>query len=328
MSRAARKGAKRVERIAVSDQGTAFAAPLCRVCGAAPGPTLMLTAAQHGDEWVGTEVIRRLFDRLDQSQLRGRLLAFPVVNPLAMKQGTPHHIPADAPSAQRLSLQDSKEHRYNMGRGWPGDEQGDAFARARAAIWRRGVLQSDAVVDLHCYSRNNHHAVYVPGRDLIELAKVLDLGLIADTSACAVDTGFMTAVRKAGKAVLTVEFVGSRELIEEEVLCGLRAVDNLLKHLGMLPGRARYGKRQYLIESGRTENLLLNAPGSGLVVNQRAVLDRVGEGEVLCEILDVESGAIRGQVRSPIAGVVTYRRYRNVVSEGDLVAAVADLEQV
>ena len=318
-----RKGSKRIEHINVSHRGTAYRVPLYRTCGAKPGPTLMLTAGQHGNEWAGIEVIRRLFGRLEPRCLSGRVLALPAVNTRAVKQGTPHYL-----FGKSARLQESKDHPYNLGRGWPGSADGDVLDRLRAAIWQRVVLKSEVVVDFHCYSRNNRRSVSVPTLELIDFAKVLDFGWVVDTSRRAVDTGFAHQVWASGRKVLTVEFVGNEEVIEAEVASGLAAVDNLLRHLGMLPGRPRYSKKQYLFEPGRTENILIDSPADGLAVNQKAVMEPVRKGDVLCEIFDIEEGRVRRVVRSPIDGVVTYRRYRMVVSRGDLVVAVADLAQV
>jgi len=323
-----RKGSKRIERINVSHRGTAYRVPLYRICGAKPGPTLMLTAGHHGNEWAGIEVIRRAFGRLEPQCLSGRVLALPAVNTRAVKQGTPHYVFDKSSADDSARFQESKDHPYNMGQGWPGAADGDVLDRLRAAIWQRVVLNSDVVVDFHCYSRNNRRSVYVPTPELFDLAKVFDFGWVVDTSRRAVDSGFAHQVWASGRKALTVELVGNEEVIEVEIASGLAAVDNLMRCLGMLPGQARYSKKQYLFEPGRTENILINSPADGLLVNQEAVMEPVRKGDVLCEIFDIEEGRVRRAVRSPINGIVTYRRYRALVNRGDLAVAVADLMQV
>ena len=60
--------------------GTSLAMPVHVVCGRRDGPTLFVSAAIHGDELNGVEIIRRLLKRKVLSSMRGTLLAVPIVN--------------------------------------------------------------------------------------------------------------------------------------------------------------------------------------------------------------------------------------------------------
>ena len=48
--------------------------------GARPGPTMFVSAAIHGDELNGVEIIRRVLRTLQPGNIRGTLLCVPVVN--------------------------------------------------------------------------------------------------------------------------------------------------------------------------------------------------------------------------------------------------------
>ena len=50
------------------------------VRGQRPGPTLFISAAIHGDEINGVEIIRRLLQHRSLRNIRGTLLAIPIVN--------------------------------------------------------------------------------------------------------------------------------------------------------------------------------------------------------------------------------------------------------
>ena len=73
--------------------GAELRVPLHTLAGAQPGPTLGLSALVHGNEPVPSiGIIRAVLERLDASELRGTLLAAPVLNPLgyaAMSRHTP-----------------------------------------------------------------------------------------------------------------------------------------------------------------------------------------------------------------------------------------------
>src|SRR6056297_2272907 len=50
------------------------------VHGKKPGPVLFVSAAIHGDEVIGAEIVRRLLNSKALAQLSGTLLAVPIVN--------------------------------------------------------------------------------------------------------------------------------------------------------------------------------------------------------------------------------------------------------
>ena len=48
--------------------------------GRRPGPTMFVSAAVHGDEVIGVEIVRRLLRASPLKSLAGTLLAVPIVN--------------------------------------------------------------------------------------------------------------------------------------------------------------------------------------------------------------------------------------------------------
>ena len=54
--------------------------PVQVICGRKAGPVLFISAAIHGDELNGVEIIRRLLKRKSLRSIRGTLLAVPIVN--------------------------------------------------------------------------------------------------------------------------------------------------------------------------------------------------------------------------------------------------------
>ncbi|MDG1786346.1 MAG: succinylglutamate desuccinylase/aspartoacylase family protein, partial [Ilumatobacter sp.] len=55
--------------------GTHISLPLRVLHGPVDGPTVWLSAAVHGDEVAGVEIIRRVLANLDPRKLRGTVLA-------------------------------------------------------------------------------------------------------------------------------------------------------------------------------------------------------------------------------------------------------------
>jgi uncharacterized protein len=108
--------------------------PLLELKSARPGPLLWLTAAVHGDEVTGIEVIHRLFDALPGMEWHGRIKAIPCVNPSAFGMNQ-RHVPAG---------------HEDMNRIFPGDPTGSPAARTAHAVFT--AIRRDrptAHIDLH-----------------------------------------------------------------------------------------------------------------------------------------------------------------------------------
>ena len=77
-----KRGEKKQIRLQVS---TSFVAkptfiPITVFHGKKTGPVVLVTAAIHGDELNGIEIVRQLIHSFDVSQLSGTLICVPVVN--------------------------------------------------------------------------------------------------------------------------------------------------------------------------------------------------------------------------------------------------------
>jgi predicted deacylase len=69
--------------VSTLSSGAELRLPLHTVVGTHPGPTLGLSALVHGNESVpSVGIIRTVLERLDAAELRGTVLAVPVLNPL------------------------------------------------------------------------------------------------------------------------------------------------------------------------------------------------------------------------------------------------------
>lgn len=320
---------KRIEYISVKNRKKKYRIPFYTVKGKKSGKTLMLIAGQHGGEWVGIEVIRRFFVESDPAAISGTVLAVPVANPMAVELGQQHFLfDRKEKSIDKNPRRLANKHCYNMNRLWPGRKDGSVLQQAVAEIWERGVSRCDVLVDFHCYSRNNAHAVYISPTTQ-ELGRALNLGFLADMSGRKdLQSTLSEVARRHGKLALAVEFVGHMEIIEEEVRDGLSALYNLMQYLGMLSGHPESVKKQYLFNPGKTENILIKSSHTGFVLHRKQLMEKVRKGEIICDIFDLQEGRITHRIKSPITGVITHRRYLNLVRKGELVAAVARLPEV
>lgn len=97
-------------------------------------PRMLITAGIHGDEgpW-GAWAIRKLLERIDESELRGSIRVIPVTNPLAMQADT-RNAPVD---------------QLDLNRVFPGNAKGSYTEQVAHALVQHGLADVDYVIDLH-----------------------------------------------------------------------------------------------------------------------------------------------------------------------------------
>ena len=69
-------------------EGVPVSTPVLVLNGAFPGPTLCLTAAVHGDELNGIEMVRRVMHDLDPGKVSGAVIGVPIVNVQGFRRGS------------------------------------------------------------------------------------------------------------------------------------------------------------------------------------------------------------------------------------------------
>lgn len=112
--------------------GTDLALPVTVIRGRHPGPCLWLSAAIHGDELNGIEIIRRVLRPLKPATLHGTILAVPVVNIFGLLE-------------QSRYLPDGRD----LNRSFPGSPRGSLAARLAAIFMAEVVSHCTHGIDLH-----------------------------------------------------------------------------------------------------------------------------------------------------------------------------------
>ena len=102
--------------------GASIPTPVLVAEGMEEGPTLCMTAAVHGDELNGIEIVRQLMYSVNPSKLRGRLVGVPIVN----IQGFERH---------SRYLPD----RRDLNRFFPGNPRGSCGFADRLQFFRKGT---------------------------------------------------------------------------------------------------------------------------------------------------------------------------------------------
>ncbi|MFW6050046.1 MAG: succinylglutamate desuccinylase/aspartoacylase family protein [Myxococcota bacterium] len=284
--------------------------PVRVVRGKKPGPTLFVSAAIHGDEINGVEIIRRLLKMRALRRLRGTLLAVPVVNVFGFI-GHSRYLPD----------------RRDLNRSFPGSGQGSLASRLAELFLREVVAKSTHGIDLHTAAVHRSNlpqlrvSLAVPGVE--PLAHAFGAPVVLDANVR--DGSLRSAVYDRGVPLLVYEGGEALRFDEVAIRVGLRGVVGVMHALGMLPtppSKPRKPMRPLVAKSSSW----VRAPESG-VLRTRSVLGAlVEEGTVLGTIGD-PFGDREIEVRAPASGLVVGRLHLPLVNEGDALFHVARFDE-
>ena len=118
---------------------TEMAMPVHVTHGRREGPRLFVSGAIHGDEIIGTEIIRRLMKLKRLRSIRGTLLAVPVVNVYGFLQHSRY-----------------SPDRRDLNRFFPGSEKGSLTSQLAGTVMEEVIQGCTHGIDLHAGS--NHRA--------------------------------------------------------------------------------------------------------------------------------------------------------------------------
>jgi predicted deacylase len=199
--------------------------PIC-VIRNGPGPSVLLMAGNHGDEYEGELSLARLIRKLDPSRMRGRVTILPLAN-----------VPA-VMAARRCSPLDGG----NLNRAFPGDANGTPTQRLAHFLEIELFPRHDVVFDIHAGGTSMAHllcalietnAVVSRHEAALSLMRRLGLsfGFVADNGPGAPTS--MGAARRAGAIGISGEFGGGGTTTPESMAATESAIDNLLLALGV-----------------------------------------------------------------------------------------------
>jgi predicted deacylase len=278
------------------------------VVGSEEGPVLYVQAAVHGDEVNTVEVLREVLSELDPQQMKGVLIVIPVVNGPAFV------------ARQRHNPLDDED----MNRVWPGQEQGSTSAQMAYNLYQQAIQQANYVVDLHTASSNSVlHVVYGAGDAASrKLAEVFGLPFLLEEE---VDEKLKVArfqgklrnvLTAQGIPAITPELGGTNCIEPANVVQGVRGVINVMKHLGMLPGRIALPEQPQITLHGSHLDSLVATRG-GFWGPQVAIGAHVRQGDILGHIYEITTFKIVETIIAPYSGYVLAMPDSPVINFGD-----------
>ncbi|EAR10108.1 succinylglutamate desuccinylase/aspartoacylase family protein [Reinekea blandensis] len=278
--------------------------PVHIIRGRKDGPTVFVSAAVHGDELNGIEVVRRLIQQKSLKISYGTLILVPMVNVYGV-----------------LSQSRYMPDRRDLNRSFPGSDKGSLAARVADIFLDEIVRHCDYGIDLHtgAIHRSNLPQIRADLGDESTLALAREFGVPVLLNANIRDGSLRQAAVEAGCRILLYEAGQALRFDELSIRAGVRGVTNVLSHLGMVRRKRRREKVTPYIANNSTWS---RASASGIVRDRKKLGDWVEKGEALAEIGD-PFGRVIGTVNASRAGIVIGKQNIPLVQEGDAMFHVA-----
>ena len=289
--------------VANRPDGGTWRLPYLSVTGETDGPTLVVVAGVHGDEYEGVETIPRVYEHLDSASLKGTFFAIPVCNVPAYETIT-RSSPIDG---------------LNLARVFPGDADGSITQRIARLITDQILPHADFFIDLH----SGGMAYDIP--TLVGyIHNDTPLGHKSQAGARAFATPVLwghpglAPGRTLSAAVdhdvpcLYTEAPGGGFARTDDIECFYDGVMNVAKWLGMLEGEPNPSPAtHHLIGDGNMDEATL-APVAGYFRADVSLLDEVTSGQRIGTIRNL-FGEIVTEICAKTDGVVIMlRRFHNV----------------
>lgn len=294
--------------------------PVVRIVGGA-GPSVLLMAGTHGDEYEGEVVLQRLIAALDPARVMGTLTILPIANAPAVR------------AAKRCSPLDGG----NLNRCFPGDASGTPTQRLGHFLETELFPRHEVIFDIHSGGTSMEHlptALIERDSDPARHARALSLmaalgmpyGFVADNGPAAPTS--MGAARRAGALGLSGEFGGGGTLTVDSMAFTKRATDALLQALGvtdapLLGPHAAAGPMQLLSLSRHSQGLYATRPGWFEPAIRLG--ETVAKGQPAGWYHDLDRpGSAPETLSFAEPGVVLSRRLHTMSEAGDCLVQVAE----
>lgn len=280
------------------------------VHGHEPGPTIFVSAAIHGDEVIGVEIVRRLLRSGKLKRLSGTLLAVPIVNSFGFINRS-RYLPD----------------RRDLNRFFPGSEGGSLASRLADIFVQDIVKISDVGIDLHSAAihRTNLAQIRIApdNQNLLGLARAFAAPVTMISPAR--QGSLRKTANELGVDILLFEAGEALRFDETAIRAGVAGILRVMSHLGMINDKGLAPPKINQIESNAGR--WVRAPAGGLLRSYKTVGDLVDASTVLGMIADP-----LGEFQVPLSpkgpGLIIGRSNLPLVNEGDALFHIAGIGSV
>ncbi|MFT5117211.1 MAG: putative deacylase [Kiritimatiellia bacterium] len=283
--------------------------PIHVIRGKKPGPVLFVSAAVHGDELNGIEIIRRLIKQKTLRIKYGTLILVPMVNVYGV-----------------LNQSRYMPDRRDLNRCFPGSSKGSLAGIVADKFLSEIVKHCDYGVDLHtgAIHRSNLPQIRADLEDAetLELAEAFGVPVLLNANFR--DGSLRQAAVELGTKILLYEAGQALRFDELSIRAGVRGIHNILTHLGMvLSKKARKGNSKAAIKPFVANNSTwVRASASGIVNHIKNLGDQVQKGDPLATI-GSPFGEVFGDICANRSGIIIGKQNIPLVQEGEAMFHIA-----
>lgn len=285
--------------------------PVHVIHGKTEGPRLFISAAIHGDELNGLEIVRRLLRLKSIKRIKGTLIAVPFVNGFGLLQNS-RYLPD----------------RRDLNRCFPGSERGSLASRIAHIFLNQIVQQCDYGIDIHTGAIHRSNLPQIRANlDEPETKKLAEaFGVPVIINANLRDGSLRAAADEFRVKTLLYEAGQALRLDELSVRAGVKGIQNVMRELGMLSSKSHRNANTepYIARSSSW----IRAPHSGLLQSYKKLGDRVSKNQVLAAVTDPSDmfDLHEHEILSKYAGIIIGKTNIPLVNEGDAIFHVARFE--
>lgn len=280
--------------------------PVHVVHGKQDGPVLFISAAIHGDELNGIEIVRRVLAMKTLYKLKGTLVAVPVVNAYGLIQES-RYLPD----------------RRDLNRSFPGSEVGSLAARLANVFMQEIVMQCTHGIDLHTGSNHRTNLPQIRANlddpETSRLAHSFGVPVLINSSLR--DGSLRAAAGELGIPMLLYEAGEALRFDEVSIRAGVAGVTSVMRALGMLRPTKASAKNQTQPFIARSSSWT-RTPESGMLRLDVVLGAQVKKGDIL-GFLDDPNGGFICSIHAAVSGIVIGRLELPIVHEGDAVYHIA-----
>ena len=268
------------------------------------GPTLFISAAVHGDEINGVEIVRRLLRLKTLKLSKGTLIFAPMVNVYGV-----------------LNQSRYMPDRRDLNRSFPGSDKGSLAGIVAHTFLTEIVRHCDYGIDLHtgAIHRSNLPQIRANLKDLETLVLAEAFGVTVLLNSNLRDGSLRQAASESDTRILLYEAGEALRFDELSIRAGVRGILNVLSKLEMIKTPPRKARTTPYVANTSS---WVRAHHSGIVKNLKNLGDHVEAGDNLAEI-GSPLGEVFGMVKARRSGIVIGKQNIPLVQQGDAMFHIA-----
>lgn len=275
--------------------------------GVEPGPVVWISAAVHGDEINGVDIVRRVMPQLDPAYMRGTVLVVPIVDVYGFNRGS-RYLPD----------------RRDLNRSFPGSARGSLASRVAHRFRVSIVERCDAGIDLHSAAVGRMNLPQVRGVLADDMfAELADaFGAHVTMNSRTIDGSMRKLATTRGIPYLLYEGGAANQFDGLSTEVGTAGILRTLERLGVVDDAPPRETEPIVVEKGTW----IRAPRSGVIEMQTYLGAVVSKGDVIAQLSDT-FGDDAVAIKATVHGIVVGLAQNPLVHGGDAMVHLGRLPQ-